>query len=259
MELYVEESGTPGAPTLVFLHGSGIGTWMWEEQVRGLQDFHCVNLDLPGHGKSNHIEYVSLADTADQIAALIRARGTHGRATLVGMSFGGYVALTALARHADLIDKAVVSGVTDRPLPNRGAVLLQTRLLRPFMKSRGFVRMQAQMMRLPADVLDVYSASMIAMTRTAYDRIIAEVVDYHLPEVLSSVSVPTLIAAGSAEMKPMVAAAAAIPRTMPNARGVIAPGLHHAWNGENPALFTAMIRAWVTGASLPEGLQRVNG
>ncbi len=257
MQLYIEESGTPNAPTLLFLHGSGIGTWMWEAQIRGLPDFHCLNLDLPGHGKSNQVEYVSLQDTADQIATLIRERGTNGRATLVGMSFGGYVALTALARHADLIEKVVVSGVTDRPLPNRAAVLMQTRLLRPFMKTRWFVRLQAQMMRLPAEVIDVYSTSLLAMTRTAYDRIIQEVVDFHLPDALRHVTVPTLIAAGSAEMPPMVMAAATIPQTLPNAKGVLAPGLHHAWNGENPELFTAMIRAWLTGAPLPTELQPV--
>ena len=41
------------------------------------------------------------------------------------------------------------------------------------------------------------------------------------------------------------------------AKGVLAPGLHHAWNGENPELFTALIRASATGTPLPNELQPV--
>ena len=72
MSLYVDETGTPGAASIVFLHGIGASGWMWTLQTAALADFHCLNVDLPGHGKSNQIPWVSLADTAEQLAAVIR-------------------------------------------------------------------------------------------------------------------------------------------------------------------------------------------
>ncbi len=65
VSLYVNESGVRGAPSIVFLHGVGTSGWMWEKQIAALSDFHCLNVDLPGHGKSNNVTWVSLADTAD--------------------------------------------------------------------------------------------------------------------------------------------------------------------------------------------------
>jgi pimeloyl-ACP methyl ester carboxylesterase len=103
MSLYVSEGRTPGAPSVVFLHGIGTSGWMWERQVAALAEFHCLTVDLPGHGKSNHVPWVSLADTTGQVAALIRARATGGRAHVVGLSLGGYVVLCLLERHAGVL------------------------------------------------------------------------------------------------------------------------------------------------------------
>lgn len=256
MELYIKESGTPGAPTLLFLHGSGTSGWMWEAQTHALADFHCLNIDLPGHGLSNQVEWVSMADTADLIAPIIRARATDGRASLIGLSLGGYVALHALGKYADCIDHVVVSGVTAAPPPLGALQRLQISLMYRFMKSPWFVRAQAKMMFLPNDVADLYTESMLAMSRVAFKRILAELYVLKLPD-LRHIPVHTLVVAGSKELKAMVESASLIPGLMPNAQGRLALGLHHAWNGENPELFTAMIRAWVSGAPLPEALQPV--
>ncbi|PID21356.1 hypothetical protein CSV61_08975 [Sporosarcina sp. P3] len=39
-------------PLLVFLHGGGVSSWMWNEQVKYFKDYKCLVPDLPGHGKS---------------------------------------------------------------------------------------------------------------------------------------------------------------------------------------------------------------
>ncbi|MET7336075.1 hypothetical protein [Nonomuraea sp. NPDC005650] len=51
---------------------------------------------------------------------------------------------------------------------------------------------------------------------------------------------------------------AAIATTFPRGRARLAPGVGHAWNGERPELFTAMIRAVVMGERLPEELRPVS-
>src|SRR5689334_24179757 len=96
--LYVEETGKPAAPSLIFIHGIGVSGWMWKPQLAAFPDFHCLNVDLPGHGKSNQIKWVSMVDTTDQIVEIIQTRATNGRAYIVGLSLGGHIALTLLER-----------------------------------------------------------------------------------------------------------------------------------------------------------------
>jgi pimeloyl-ACP methyl ester carboxylesterase len=259
MSLYVQETGTPGAPDVVFLHGVGASGWMWARQIAALADFHCLNVDLPGHGKSNHEDWVSLADTADQVAMLIQARGTSGRAHVVGLSLGGHVALALLERHADLLDRVVMSGVTAAPMPNRALLPVQLGLMSVLLKRRWFVRMQANSLHLPPDMQAAFIDNLLAMSMRAYRRIWQEAVDFRAPLSLQDVDTPTLITAGSRESKIITQAVSTIAAMMPNAQGRLAPGLGHGWNVEAPDLFNAMVRAWITGTPLPYRLQMIRG
>lgn len=254
MSLYVSESGTQGAPTIVFLHGAATSGWMWQAQIDALQDYHCLNIDLPGNGKSNHIPWLSLADTADQVAAIIRARATGQKAYVVGLSLGAYVTLALLSRHTSAVEKAVLSGVTAMPLPNPVFSKIQMYFMSLLMKTSWFISMQAKMLQLPDDVMPYYRESMRAMSRQALLRIFDELLVYSLPANLAQVHVPTLVSAGGSEVAPILQSMSVVTKTMPNAEGRIAPELHHGWNGENPPLFTAMIRAWITGTPLPAEL-----
>ncbi len=254
--MYVKESGTQGAPTIVFLHGMGTSSWMWEAQTQDLSDFHCLNFDLPGHGKSNHIPWLSLDDTADQIAALIETRATKQRAYVVGLSLGAYVTLHLLKRHAARVERAVLSGVTTAPLPNKGLMSIQAQVISFMLKRAWFIRAQAKMLRMPDDVIASYTESMMSMSRKTFLDIFNEVINFRLPKELSQVNVPMLVTAGSEEMKPVLDAVIEIASTLPNAEARLAPGGHHGWNGEAPELFSAMLRAWFTAMPLPAELQQ---
>jgi len=255
MSLYVNETGMPGAPSIVFLHGIGASGWMWEKQIAALADFHCLNVDLPGHGKSNHVTWVSLTDTADHIAALIQSRATNGRAHVVGLSLGGHIALILLERHANVVDRAVISGVTDAPMPNRALLKPQLWLMSFLLKRRWFVNMQARSLPLSLDMQSAFTENLLAMSLQAYRHIWEEAVDFYVPSALNHVNNPTLITAGGSETNIITHTVDTIPKLMPNAQGRIAPGRGHGWNIEAPDLFTAMVRAWITGTPLPAGLQ----
>ncbi len=243
----------------VFVHGVGASGWMWEKQIAALADFHCLNVHLPSHDKSNHVPWVSLADTADHIAALIQARSTNGRAHVVGLSLGAYVALVLLERHADVVDRVVISGVTAAPMPNRALLNPQLWLMSILMKRRWFVNRQAKSLHLPLDAQAATTENLLAMSLQTYRRIAEEVVEFYVPPSLHRVNTPTLVTAGGRESKIIRQAVEAIPKIMPNAQGRLAPGLGHGWNVEAPDLFDAMVRAWISGAPLPAGLQAAHG
>ncbi len=255
MSLYVQESGTPDAPSIVFLHGIGASGWMWARQTAALADYHCLNVDLPGHGKSNQIEWISLADTADQIATLIETRATQGRAHLVGLSLGGQLALVLLERRAHLLDRVVISGVTAAPMPNRALLNPQLWLTTTLFKQDWFVNMQARSLRLSPDEQAAFSENLRAASMQAYRRIWEEVSEYAAPASLGSVQTSTLITAGGKESKIILEAVTAISKMMPNAQGWLAPGQGHGWNVQAPRLFNAMVRAWISDAPLPAEMQ----
>lgn len=259
MSLFVHELGTPGAPSIVFLHGIGTSGWMWEKQIASLADFHCLNVDLPGHGKSNHEVWVSLANTADQIARLIQARATNGRAHIVGLSLGGYVALVLLETYADMLDSVVMSGVTAAPMPNRALLPVQLSLMSVLLKRRWFAKAQAKSLQLTPDMQSAFADNLLAMSMHAYRQIWQEAAYFRVSPSLHHVTTRTLITAGSRESKIITQAVGTIANLMPNAQGRLAPGLGHGWNLEAPDLFNAMVRAWFMDTPLPSRLQVVLG
>jgi len=231
---------------------------MWGMQTPALADFHCLNVDLPGHGKSNHVTWESFADTADQIAAIIQARATNGRAHVVGLSLGGYIALVLLEHHTELVDHAVISGVTAAPMPNRALLNPQVWFMSAVMRRRWVANQQAKALRLPPDMQVAFTENLRAMSMQAYRRIAEEATVFQVSPALQNVYNPTLITAGGNETKIITQAVRTISKIMPNAQGRLAPGLRHGWNVQDPNLFNRMVRAWITDTPLPDRLQPVS-
>jgi pimeloyl-ACP methyl ester carboxylesterase len=100
--------------TIVFLHGTRLTAAQWTPQVAALRDeFDCLALDLPGHGTSADQPF-SLATAAESVAESI-AQGAGGRAILVGLSLGGYVAMDVAARWPERVSGLVLAGATNEP------------------------------------------------------------------------------------------------------------------------------------------------
>jgi pimeloyl-ACP methyl ester carboxylesterase len=249
--LGVETTGSPDAPAIAFLHGVGASGWMWWRQVPAFADHLCLNVDLPGHGRSRDVPWVSLADAAEQVAALIRARTATGRAHVVGLSLGGHAALALLEHHPDVVDRAVISGVTAEPWSHRWLLGPQVWLTTRQLRSRRLVEAQARSLGLPPEVRAAFTDTVQAMSPQTYRRITAEVAGYGLPASLGAVGTPTLVLAGGRESDAIRRAVELVPATMPGATGRIVPGVGHGWNVEAPELFTATVRAWLEGAAMP--------
>ncbi|WP_345385214.1 alpha/beta fold hydrolase [Nonomuraea salmonea] len=98
MTIFVHEAGPHDADAVVLLHAVGTTGWMWERQVTALKsDLRVLVPDLPGHGRSAAVAWESIGGTAALVAELIAARAPSGRAHVVGLSLGGYVAATLAA------------------------------------------------------------------------------------------------------------------------------------------------------------------
>src|SRR5213593_124997 len=113
---YLCNDGSHAAPTLVFLHGSGVSARYWTDQLRALAGTaRVLALDLPGHGESEDAATPDLAHYADVTAALIDALGGWP-AIAIGHSLGGAVALALAARRlAELCGLVLVSSCARLP------------------------------------------------------------------------------------------------------------------------------------------------
>ena len=88
--------------TLVFLHGFLCNHRIWKSFIKDLKSkYRVINIDLPGHGKSDSIGYLhSMELMADVVFELLRSLKVR-KSNLIGHSMGGYVALAFLEKYPD--------------------------------------------------------------------------------------------------------------------------------------------------------------
>src|SRR5262245_24981491 len=90
--MHVHESGPWGAPSVVFLHGTGANADMWAHHAEYFAACHCLIPQFPGFGQSATKPWFSLDAVVDDVAALIERRAG-GRAHVVGISLGGVITM----------------------------------------------------------------------------------------------------------------------------------------------------------------------
>jgi pimeloyl-ACP methyl ester carboxylesterase len=251
MSLYVREAGPVDAPTIVFLHGGGLSSAMWQPQLERLPDFHCLAPDLPEQGKSANIGPFTFADASRRVADVIRERVLNGRGHLVGLSIGGAVAVRLLRETPEVIDHAMISGTATR----LNAVLAAlVRVNEPFMRFMS-PDQQANLMLRQFHIPQAYRSLVLEGVRACKPEVNThfgqELAKIELPH---EVQAPVLVAVGQKETLFAKRAARQLSQDIKGAKGVIVPGVGHAWNLEAPDLFTETVRAWVTDAPLPQEL-----
>jgi pimeloyl-ACP methyl ester carboxylesterase len=114
VSLVADDYGDPGDPAVIMLHGGGQSRSAWRAAARQLagQGYHCLALDMRGHGESDWApdgDYAFARYAAD-LAAVIRALGRP--AILVGASHGGLSAIVAAAAYPGLVRALALADVT---------------------------------------------------------------------------------------------------------------------------------------------------
>jgi pimeloyl-ACP methyl ester carboxylesterase len=241
-------AGPAGAPSIVFVHGTRLTGAMWAAQQAELSgEFRTIAVDLPAHG-ARAGEPFTLEGAADVLADAIREHATGGRAVVVGLSLGGYVAMALAAREPALVRGLVLSGATAEPVGAR---------------SLPFLALATLMDRIERGLLDRINA---AFFRSRYPPHIAEPIiaggfwskggaqalraiagEHYLPR-LAAYPGPTLILNGELDVifrpsAPTFAAAAV------DARRVLLAGATHLASLDRPLAFSEGIRRFAR--SLP--------
>ncbi len=252
--LHFTEGGTRGKPTLIFLHGLAMGGWMWTDQMTSFADYHLLNIEMPGHGDSHAVTWKSLADTADLVAEVIANHATNGRAHVIGLSLGGLVGLYLMLRHPQRVERAVISGSpASEPTP-KIMYQVQSRLVGWLLNTPLGVQVFAKMLFIPVEAMEAFTMFIKKLSRPMYWSVVRELKSLSLPQGMDQITTPTLLVTGEKDIAFNVNSVRHLAEMLPNNVAVLAPQVHHGWNGEAPELFDAMTRAWIEQKPLPESL-----
>ncbi len=238
-------------PVVLFVHGFPLDHTMWDGQRRGLRDrYRVVIPDLRGFGKSElGGDVFTLADLADDLAALLDHIGAPGPVTFCGLSMGGYVAFEFARRHRSRLGKLILCdtrAVMDSP--EQAAARLQ--LADTVLTEGPRIVAEAMLPRLfgpvtnedrPAIVDQIRNTMLATSSRTiaAAQRMMATRPDS--TALLPQLDVPTLVVVGQHDSVSPPAEMRAIAVALPQGLFVEIPGVGHMAPLEAPGPVNAVI------------------
>ena len=133
LSVFYFEAGDPTQPAIIMIHGLGDEADTWRHQIESLaKDHHVIAMDLPGFGRSDHIDRAYTPDLMKQsILELMDVLGLE-KAILMGSSLGGILSQGIAVEHPErLTGLVLVDGALFQPdrMADRSLKLMQIPLI----------------------------------------------------------------------------------------------------------------------------------
>ena len=240
-------------PPLVLLHGflSDSRTWRW--QLDELSDeFAVVAWDAPGWGRSSDPpETFRLPEYADCLAAFVDALGL-GRAHVLGLSFGGGLALELYRRHPTVPMTLVLASAYAGWAGSFPAEVVEQRLQRVLREADlppdqfvpGWIP-EFFTESASAELIDEVVAIMSESHPAGWRAMAHALAEADLRDVLPRIDVPTLLLYGDADQRAPLQVAEDIHAKIPKSRLVVMPGVGHLSNVEAAERFNTEVRSFL--------------
>jgi pimeloyl-ACP methyl ester carboxylesterase len=252
LEIAYERAGE-GLP-LVLVHGAASDSRLWQPQLAALSDeFTVVAWDEPGAGRSSDVPPdFRLVDYANCLAALIDGLAV-GPAHVVGLSWGGTVALELHRRHPALVATLIFAGSYAGWKGSLSAEELQAR-----------VEHLRESLAAPAEAFDPTLPGLFAGDPPAefvplLEQMHADVrpesmrtalslmAETDQRDLLPHVDVPTLLIWGEQDRRSPLGVARQFEEAIPDTRLVLIPDAGHVSNLEQPERFNEAVREFCRG------------
>ncbi|MEM9133229.1 MAG: alpha/beta fold hydrolase [Actinomycetota bacterium] len=255
LAVVVHEEDGVDVTTTVFLHALGCRADMWDPVIAELGSAAgaAVALELRGHGRSEAgAGPMDLSVLVGDVRSIIDGVGASA-CHLVGCSLGGLMAQAAALELGDRVASltlintggviatpdswaARIAAVEENGLPPLADAFAE-RLFSPSFRSSS-----------PEVVGDVVR-TVVATPAAGYISACGVLAATDLRHRLASVSVPTLVIAGSADVATPVDAAEAIVQRVPGSELVVLPGVGHLAPIEAPRSVAAAIARHIEAAA----------
>jgi len=114
VQLFHRDLGGAGRPPLILLHGLLGSSRNWQTAGRDLaQHFQVFALDLRNHGSSPHAEDMAYPTMMEDVREWMAAQHLE-RATLLGHSMGGKVAVLLACRHPEQVERLILVDIAPK-------------------------------------------------------------------------------------------------------------------------------------------------
>ncbi len=255
LSLHAVESGD--GPPIVILHGLFGSSQNWASVARRLGATHrVIAADLRNHGASPHHQRMDYPAMAEDVALLIEERAG-GRASVLGHSMGGKVAMTLALTRPALVERLVVVDIA--PVPYRVTLGAYASAMRALPLAPGMRRSEADEALRPVVRNDAERAFLLQNLRFEGEgaprwRINLEAIEAGMPAIAgfpqfprhARYDGPTLLVSGETSRyvrpehrEPMLSL---FPRTV----FVVVPGAGHWVHAEAPEPFLRAVEPFLS-------------
>lgn len=257
--LHFQITGREAACPVVLLHGLGLTGDLWWPQLPAIERIHrVINVDLPGHGRSPLPRLGStMSNFAADIAELIAVQAPVG-AHIAGISTGAMLAQMLAIEHPRRVLSLALCNTTSAipetaPLGEDPALYISRQLV-----LGAAARARSEGMRAIApialkrwfrpafherDPVSLHRVEAMILTNPpeGYARVCEALAGFHATDRLATITVPTLIIAGSHDPGTPLACSEVIAGRIRHGQLVVMPDSAHITNVERPAEFTAAL------------------
>jgi pimeloyl-ACP methyl ester carboxylesterase len=242
-----------GPPVLLLHGGYGLDSRQWGRQLDVLSDeFTVVAWDMPGHGQSSDPPSTfGMPEYVDCLAGFVDALELD-RPHVVGLSFGGGLALALYGRHPAIPRTLVLCGAYAGWAGSLPADVVEERLQRAMREADlppetwmpaylpGMLSPSA-----PADMIDELKSIMLGVHPVGYRTELQGFAKVDLRDVLPTIEVPTLLLWGDADQRSPLPVAETLHAQIPGSTLVLLAGAGHVCNVEAPDQFNDAVREFL--------------
>ena len=120
VELNMLEWGEPGKPGLLFIHGGAAHASWWRFIApQFLPDYHCIAIDMSGHGDSARRPSYTSDLWREEVLDLLNDRSIfQNKPIIIGHSMGGLIAIRVAAQVQDLPGLIIIDSAVRPPVSN---------------------------------------------------------------------------------------------------------------------------------------------
>jgi pimeloyl-ACP methyl ester carboxylesterase len=224
--------------TLLFLHGGGVGGWMWTKQIEHFSDYRCAVAELDFSKAGASIEQI-----ATDLLTWAESNKGAGKLVLIGFSIGAQIALQMVSKRPDLFTFTMLNSPLTLPtnIPNK-LIDYASRMTHPLIRNRNFAKLQARVLCIPAEDFNTYYQYSQRITLQELTQTLAENMQFRIPENFYSLSANILVTVGAKEKTIMKQSAQLLTQINPNCVSIVVADTGHGLPLAHPLLFNSLIR-----------------
>jgi 3-oxoadipate enol-lactonase len=256
--LYYETAGDRRAPALLLIHAGIASLRMWDPQVDALASDHfVVRFDTRGFGLTR-ASGAAFSDRADATALLDRLGVA--RATVVGCSRGGEIAIDLALDAPDRVRGLVVVGGGPSGYPDQELTPLETQQFERLTEARAsgewdrLMRLETELWAIgprrtaseldPAFVQAAYQLNAVN-ERHAGEELESEPLDPPAFGRLGEIAAPTLVMVGDEDISAVLDQYELLRGSIREAEGTVLMNTAHLPNVEKPVEFESLLIDWL--------------